>query len=178
MEEWNDAVAPEIAGPLGNELDIPPAFELNETNAPRLLAVAERRLASAQLIRDQFAKLKSAQVPDSIGSAIDAWALVFDMYVRRCEITVRNLRALIAGTPNAGENDADLAPEESMLTDQAIAAQSVTMEQFGISFIELQEMMFTACNVLRFELGKPPLSAVEYRELMDEMKGPRPRFYA
>lgn len=178
-EEWNDAGAIEISGPLGDEMYNAPGFELNEANAPRLLPVAERRLASAQLVSDEFAKLKSGRLPDSIASAIEAWARAFDMHLKRCAITVRNLQTLIAGTPAGGDDDADLVPDESLLIDRAVAAEHEIMEQCGISFVELQEMMITACNVLRFELGKPPLSAEEYRELYERSTtGQRPRFYA
>jgi hypothetical protein len=176
-EEWTDAVA--IIRPLGDEVGSAPAFELNEANAPRLMPVAERRLASAQLVRDEFARLEANYVPDSLASAVDAWARVFDMHLRRCDITVRNLRALIAGTPAGGENDADLIRDESSLADLAVAAEHNAMERCGISFAELQELMVTACDILRFELGKPELSFEEYGELYDELAtGQRPRFYA
>lgn len=111
-------------------------------------------------------------------SAIDAWGLVFDMHLRRCEITVRNLGTLIAGTADGGENDADLVSDESLLTDLAVAAEHEVMQRCGIGFDELQEMMVTGCNNLRFELGKPPLSFEEYGELYERgQTGQRPRFY-
>jgi hypothetical protein len=179
VEEWNDAGAMEVSGPLGDEIREVPTFNLNAANAPRLMPVAERRLASAQLVRDEFAKLKSGQLPDSVSTAVDAWARAFDMHLRRCEITVRNLQTLIAGTPDGGENDADLVPDESLLGDQAVAAEGAVMQRYGIDFAELQDMMVTACNILRSELGKPPLSFEEYGEIfkMGET-GQRPRFYA
>lgn len=178
MEEWNDAGAREASGPLGDEIRDVPTFTLNAVNAPRLLPVAERRLTSARLVRDEFLGLKTGQLPDLIALATDAWALVFDMHLRRCEITVRNLETLIAVTPDIGENDADLISDESLLTDQAVAAERDVMQRYGIGGAELQDMMFTACNVLRCELGKSPLSAKEYAELYDKgLAGHRPRFY-
>jgi hypothetical protein len=178
MEEWNDAIAIDVTGSLGDEIRNVPTFMLNAATAPRLMPVAERRLASAHLVRDEFDKLKSRQLPDSVSTAVDAWARLFDMHLRRCEITVRNLGALIAGTPDEGETDADLVSDESLLGNQAGAAEGAVMQRYGIDFAELQEMMVTACNILRSELGKPPLSFEEYGELLETGRaGQRPRFY-
>ncbi len=189
LEEWNDALAAQATEPMeGDEIFSMPLVEIKEANAMRLLPVAERRLASALSVSDEFAKLETAEMLDTLLAAkldslllaIDGWSRVFEVHARRCEKTVRDLRALIAGTRSA-DNDEErrLLSEESETMEQAIAAQHAVMNQWGISFAALQDMMFSACNDVRVELGKPKLSMTKYKSLYSRgMAGERPRFYA
>ena len=189
LEAWNDALAAQATKPMGgDEIFSPPLVEINEAYTARLLPVAEDRLASALMIRCEFAKLETAEMLDTLLAAkldslllaIDGWSRSFEVHARRCEKTVRDLRALIAGTRSA-DNDEErrLKSQESETMEQAVAAQHAVMKQWGISFAALQDMIFSACNDLRVEIGKPKLSMTEYKALYSRgMAGERPRYYA
>ena len=181
LEEWNDALAAQATDPMeGDEIFNPSVVEINEAHAARCLPVAERRLASAFSVRNEFAKLRDFEMPEALVVAIDAWALVFEVHLKRCEKTVGDVRALTAGT-RGGDDDEErrLVSEESQAMDLAVAAEGAVMNQWRIDFAELQEMMFAACNDLRLKLGIPKLSVDEYTELYSSaMAGQRSRFYA
>ncbi len=180
LEEWNDELAAQATDPIeGDEILNPPIVELSEAHATRCLSVAERRLATAVSVRDEFTKLRDFEMPEALVVAVDAWARVFEIHLERCEKTVGDVRALAAGT-RRGDNDEErrLVSEESQVANLAVAAQHAVMDQWRIDFAELQEMMFAACNDLRLELGKPKLSVDEFTVLYSSgMAGQRSRFY-
>ncbi len=89
------------------------------------------------------------------------------------------MQALYAGGPTATVSDTELVPEELRAMTEAVEAQRTVMERWSISFAELQDLMFHACNSVRLEIGKTLLSKQEYLDLYSQgMVGARARFYA
>lgn len=181
LEEWNDAVAPRASGPLGDEVkyETAPLAVIDEYTAPRLLPIAERRLLTARSICDELAEIRVMEVPELLASAVNAWRTAYQNYLKRCEVAVYNMRALVAGTPASNVDEGQLRQQEGDAVDCGIAAQEAVMTRWRIGFDEVQRIMFNACNQVRLELGKPPLSQNDWSERYARgIAGERIRFYA
>ena len=156
-----------------------PLVNIDEASAPRLLPIAERRLAAAKLVNDEFAKLKVAETPELLSLAIDSWANAFEIHLERRDIGARNIRGLTTGASLSGHDEAELQLKESQAMDSAVLAQQEVMDKWGIEWPELEVMMFEACNELRREIGMRDLNRGEYDDLYAQgMAGQRPRFYS
>lgn len=178
LEEWNDCLAGHEAE-SGDELFSPSIALLDDGTADQLLPVAERRLTTARRIRDEFAKLQTLEAPGEVTSAIEAWLHAFDLHLKRAEIAVDNGRPETRRSDWGVSDERHLVAEESVAANNAVLAQRAVMARYRVDFEELQVLMFEACNTLRVELGKRPLSKEEYADLYSQgMAGRRARFYA
>lgn len=181
MEEWNDALAAQSLVPIGgDESSNPPVATIADADAALLLPVAERRFASALLVRDEFAKLPALEMPDILESAVYAWARAFEVHLRRCEQTVINVQALPNGTRLMDRTEElQLQSDDVQAMIEAGAAQSQVMKKWRISPVEHWNMMLEACNNVRLEIGKPKFTMADYRLLcVGGMEGEPSRFYA
>ena len=177
MEEWNDALVVETGARPGDELSPSPPVALTALNAPRLLPIADRRLAHARAIKEKFASLEMLPQEGEgtlgiIAMTVRTWAEAFSIYERRCEATAHDLQSLIHGTPASSIDEPALAIAESQAIERAVVLQRKMMETTGIGDPEF--LFLEALNELRRELGKAPISTSEFARLYE---CERPRFF-